>query len=398
MRAKLFLISALALTLLSAIRYEPTRQTSVVIDTINASHTFGRQMIFNLSAHSDTDITAAALLMRTSDSDRTDIFQAKVTPGKLIKAQVTRDLQSQPISPFSTVTYTWRLTDSTGKVFTSPEQKYVYDDNRFNWQTTSRGAIVAHWYVGDLNFGQYIADVSFQALEKVSRGLNAPRPAKVDIYVYTNVNDLQSGLQLGGRTWVSGHADPQLGVVMVIASPDLFGRTSLERDIPHELGHVMIYQLTLAGYDHMPVWLDEGLAVNAELQPRPEFAVALQEAVRNNALIPFSALCASFSLDPNKALLSYAESASLTRYISDRWGSAKVKSLLESYRDGATCEGGVQRELNLSLPELQAEWQKNVLNANPLNTFLQNAAPAFCVFAPLALIIAMLIFVPKRKS
>ena len=61
-----------------------------------------------------------------------------------------------------------------------------------------------------------------------------------------------------GRTWVSGHADPKIGVIMVTASPDLIGRADLERDVPHEIAHIMVYQATRAGYDRMPVWLDEG--------------------------------------------------------------------------------------------------------------------------------------------
>ncbi|MBI5292553.1 MAG: hypothetical protein HY872_11815, partial [Chloroflexi bacterium] len=362
------------------------------------AHTFGGQMIFILDAHANANITGAALLTRIGDGARTDVVDADFTSGPTIEARVTRDLQAQPISPFAPVIYSWRLTDSAGHTLTTPEQTYVYEDNRFTWQTAGRGAIVAHWYSGTLAFGQAVADTGYQALGRVSRFIGATPPARVDVYVYATLNDLQSGLRLGGREWVGGHADPALGVVLVAASPDPSGISGLDRDLPHELAHVMIYQAVGPGYDKMPVWLDEGLAVNSELQPQAQYALALDEAAGKNALMKLDTLCSSFGVDSGQALLAYGQSQSVVRYILDRWGSRAVADLLAAYRDGATCEGGVQRVLNVTLPELQADWQRDVLEASPLSNFLRGLGPALLVFGLPALVIAALIFVPKKKG
>ncbi|MBI4631174.1 MAG: hypothetical protein HY740_05565 [Chloroflexi bacterium] len=71
--------------------------------------------------------------------------------------------------------------------------------------------------------------------------------------------------------------------------------------------------------------------------------------------------------------------------------------MLNAYRDGATCEGGVQQELKVSLIDLQTDWQREVLNSNPLLDFWRNAVPGLVIFVPVALIIALFIFVPKQK-
>lgn len=376
----------------------PVQQAAIVVDNAVVAHTFGGQMIFILDAHANANITGAALLTRIGDGARTDVVDADFTPGPTIEARVTRDLQAQPISPFAPVIYSWRLTDSAGHTLTTPEQTYVYEDNRFTWQTAGRGAIVAHWYSGTLAFGQAVADTGYQALGRVSRFIGATPPARVDVYVYATLNDLQSGLRLGGREWVGGHADPALGVVLVAASPDPSGISGLDRDLPHELAHVMIYQAVGPGYDKMPVWLDEGLAVNSELQPQAQYALALDEAAGKNALMKLDTLCSSFGVDSGQALLAYGQSQSVVRYILDRWGSRAVADLLAAYRDGATCEGGVQRVLNVTLPELQADWQRDVLEASPLSNFLRGLGPALLVFGLPALVIAALIFVPKKKG
>ena len=153
MRAKFFLLSLVIFFLLTALSPQPSAesliinlqspipnlqphyaslrgqaspilQSSLTFESFSVTHTFGAQITFSVTAKSDADVTAAAVLMRTSDSDRTEVIQASVTPGKDFKAQVTRELQAQPIPPFTTITYSWRLTDSQGRTFTSSDQKH----------------------------------------------------------------------------------------------------------------------------------------------------------------------------------------------------------------------------------------------------------------------------------
>lgn len=383
----------------SATRFRPSasgnQQSTIVVDSSSVTHTFGGQMTFSLAAHSDADVTGVALLMRVGADSRTDVLEAEFTPGPRIETRVTRDLQARPIPPFATVVYSWRLTDSAGQTLTTPEQAYLYEDNRFSWQSVVRGPVHAHWHSGDFAFGQSVADIAYDALDRASRLMDAAQPETVDIYVYEKLGDLQSGLSLGGRKWVAGHADPSLGVVLVYSSPDPIGLLELENTLSHELTHVMVYQIVGPGYNRMPVWLDEGLAMNDELRPDPAYADILAQATKSKALLPLETLCGSFS--DAQYMLSYAQSASVVRYIRDHWGPGAIRDLLAAYRDGASCQGGVQRVLNVSLAELQADWESEVLRASPSTNFLRSIVPYLLVFGPVAIILAALLFVPKRK-
>jgi hypothetical protein len=336
--------------------------------------------------------------MRTGIDSRTDVLPSQFTSGTTIEAQAGRDLQSQPIPPFANITYSWRLTDANGDTFTTPEQVFRYEDNRFIWETASRGPIHTYWHAGDLAFGQAVADIGYDAITRVSRLMNITPPDNLDIYIYENVADLQSGLSLGGRTWVGGHADPTLGVVMVYGAPDQFELVRLESDLAHELSHVLVYQIVGPGYTTMPVWLDEGIATTAELQPDPNYADALNTAVNNNSLIPLDSLCGSFGVDGSRVILAYSQSVSVVRYIQDRWGPAAIRDLLYAYRDGASCQGGVQRVLNLSLAELQTDWERDVLRSSPINNLVRQLIPYLIIFGPITLIISLVIFVPRPHT
>jgi len=383
--------------LLVALARPVLAQTKIAVEEMKVDYTFGGQMTFSLAAHSDIEITSANLLVRVGDG-RNTVSEVVITPPSLrVELRSMRDLQSDNIPPFAEVIYSWRLINANGQQLATSEQTFIYEDNRFEWQTTERLPVIAHWYQGDLAFGQAVADMGYQALNRAARFINAQPPSQVHVYAYATREDLQAGLRLGARDLVNGHADPALGVVLVHSAPTEESLLELENLLPHEMAHVMVYQAVGPGYTRMPVWLDEGLAVNNEVQPSAEYTLLLNQAVQSDALLPLNSLCGAFSFDPSRFFLSYAQSKSIVRYILDRWGPEALETLLKAYRDGATCEGGVQRVLNLSLIELQTEWERDVLRASPLTKFFQEGIPAMAVFILPALIIALFLFMPRRK-
>jgi hypothetical protein len=76
--------------------------------------------------------------------------------------------------------------------------------------------------------------------------------------------------------------------------------------------------------------------------------------------MPLESLCAAFPDDKSGAVQAYAQSASVVRYLQNRYGNQRLRDLLMSYGDGADCNGGVQRVLGLSLSELEARWLASV--------------------------------------
>lgn len=377
------LLAVLLATTSGAVR----AQTGTTVD-----YTFGKQVSFARSLTTATPVRAAELVIRALPNGPSVVLPAAVTTsaGSGQELRATHDLTAQPLPPFAEIEFYWVLTPETGSAVELGPETFVYDDNRFTWRTAARGAARVHWYAGDLEFGQAAADVAVAALQSIAQQLQADTPARLEVYVYASASDLQLGLQLGGRDWVAGHADPELGVVLATISPGAEQLLTMRRVIPHEIAHILIYRITGSGYTNVPGWLNEGIAVASENDRNPVYLQVLTAAAESDAILPFQQLCGSFPVSGDDAVLAYAQSGSLVDFISSQYGTAAIQTLLAAYADGATCKSGVQRALPTDLPGLQAAWERTQLNRSALASILRFALPAALIFLLPALSLAVL--------
>ena len=150
------------------------------------------------------------------------------------------------------------------KSFDSPHYFFQYDDNRYPWQTMEGNGLRLHWYAGDVSFGQAALDAAQSGYQAIQNLIPVPAGDPIDIYIYASSADVQDTLNLGGSAWVSGHANPDLGVVLVSIAPGENQSIEMEQQIPHELAHVLLYRLTGSAYANLPNWLTEGIASQVE--------------------------------------------------------------------------------------------------------------------------------------
>ena len=262
-------------------------------------------------------------------------------------------------------------------------------DDRFNWQTLESGPLKVHWYQGDASFGQAALDTAQAGLESIARLILPNLEEPVEIFIYANADDLRGALTSGNENWIAGHADPTLGVVMVVIEPGAEQRITMEQRIPHELMHIMLYRSVGVGYNNIPAWLSEGMATLAEIYPNADYDGVLAEAATNNGLIPLKELCISFPSDAGQAFLAYAESRSFTDYLYDTYGSTGLQNLVRFYADGVDCDHGTERAFGVSLSGLEADWRSSELGQNAFLYAFQDNSP-YLVLLCLVLIIPLI--------
>ncbi|HEX2696107.1 MAG TPA: peptidase MA family metallohydrolase, partial [Anaerolineales bacterium] len=303
----------------------PQAPPALDVSGITISYDFGKQITFSARLASPIPITQATISFRDANEANTRVEPLTLNPDGSTTYQY--DASQNVIPPFAIVLFSYQATLADGETVTSGLFNFKYEDNRFTWKSLSDGPIGVHWAEGDDAFGHAALDAARAGLEKIEQTVTVSLDAPLDIYIYPTANDLQSALTLGGKQWIAGHADPSLGVVMVSVAPGDTQAIELQRQVPHELAHVMLYRSLGTGYSHLPAWLNEGIASTAELYPNPDYVQALKAAGASDSLIPFPDLCASFPADSGRAFLAYAESESFVRYLRDTYGNTGLVAL-----------------------------------------------------------------------
>ncbi len=371
------MIVFLSLIVVSFIFTPVNAQSAVTLSNPKVDYIFGQRVTFNLQVSDTQQVSDAILFFRADGELNTHAERANITPEGI---NYTHNMSAGPLRPFAQVNFWARLTLKDGSVIESGQYFFAYTDNRFAWQEITGPQLLVHWYESDASFGQQALDVSTAALIRINQYLPVSPARPIHIYIYANPADLTSALELNGQSWAGGHTSPDLRVIVVSIPAGAEQGLQMDRKIPHELGHALLYEYTGVGYDRLPVWLREGFSSIIETSPNPDEALAIQTAVEKNNLIPMAELCNAFPPDASRAFLAYAQSASFTQYLLNKFGNTGLQALTGAYAKGLDCEQGAIQVFGKSLSELEAEWRNTVLGENQLATGLYNLMPYIVLF------------------
>jgi len=343
----------------TTIGLQPTNRVQAGIPVVeaNVQFTFGRQIDFTAQVTADLPVKDAVIFVQSQGENHTIVETAYVAPPGEIK--YSQDLSTRPLRAFANIDYWFKVGFEDGTTFTSDHFTFFYVDNRFLWQTLESKPFRLHWYQGDIAFAQGVLDVAKAGQAHIQEILPLPAPSEVNLYVYASMEEMQTTLRLAGQIWVAGHADPDLRIIVAAIPAGPEQHLITEQRIPHELMHIMLYQVMGNSYTNLPAWLNEGLASMAELSFNPDYNISLEDAIREDRLIAIQSLCSKFPVDAAGASLSYAESALFTFYLYRTFGTSGLETLVANYANGMGCDESVQSALGKPLTELQAQWIKD---------------------------------------
>ncbi len=381
-RLLLAILTALSLTtaLLLAAAWQPgaAQSSQVEVTDMQAAYEFGVSITFTARLVSDQPVETAVLFFQAQNDTHTTLGLGSLVPQPDGSTQLSyvHKMESYNLRAFSDIDYRWEIKLKGGQVYESPSTRFFYRDNRFAWDSLDEGEhFRVYWYEGDQVFGQAVLDTAQQGLLQIQSLLPMPAPSGLALYVYADSNAMQAALHPSSADWVAGHADPDLGVIVVSLPPGPDQKLLTQQRVPHELMHILLYQATDLGYNNLPTWLNEGLASLAELYPNSDYRLLLDDAVQREALISMSSLCQTFPRDASGAILAYAQSASFVQYLHDMYGVSGLQSLLAAYANGLDCERGAQKALGRSLTQLERDWRRDALAEDTTATVANNLLP-----------------------
>jgi hypothetical protein len=384
---------ALILTLISA----PQAAAAQQIENSQVTYTFAGQVILQAEIITDSPIEEVLVFMRNVGETNTLVGDAIVKQGV---ATYTHDLTELPLRAFSNVEYWYAVKTQDNDLQNSQIFTFFYEDNRFDWQILEDSPFRVHWYEGDIKFAQSVLDAAQSGLDKSKSILNLVTPDQIDIYVYASGLEMQSTFRLAGLDWIAGHADPDLNVMVVSLPPGPDQRLETDRQIPHELTHILMYQTIQTGYDHQPLWFKEGLASINELRPNPDYYIILNSAIEKDGLIPITELCNNFPTDASGIYLAYAQADSFTRYLHRQYGSPGLQALFHNYSTGMDCERGLELALGETLKQSESQWIVDISGMTTTESAVNNILPwAFLLIIVLGMPALLSIgYLNRRKS
>ena len=126
----------------------------------------------------------------------------------------------------------------------------------------------------------------------------------------------------------------------------------------HELAHVITLHLS---NNRVPRWVTEGISVWEERRARPEWGyemeVAFAHAIGQKRVLPIETLNEGFS-DPRMISLAYHQASIVMEHLSDRFGQAALKTLLQAYGRGLETDAAFKEAFNVTIADVQASFDK----------------------------------------
>ncbi len=379
------LLCSLMLLPISSVRAQSEEQ----VTKVQLDYQFGSSIHLTAQIQHEDDYSSILLILQP---DGQSSRQINIEPEADGSISVNYDLTLDPLRPFARVYYWFELTALDGSSITTPSYWFDYLDDRYQWVSVKTDLFQLNWVDGADSFGQKVLEIAAEGLKAATHLLPLTPNFPIRIYVYPDVDSLQQALTLTGQPWTAGHASPDIGVLLVSNGSQSTELIEMERQIPHELMHVLEYNQAGASYSVIPAWLNEGLATSVELYPDPDLQRILNDAQRNASLLSMSSLCDGFPQDAKTAQLAYAQSGSFVNYLNGRFGSQIFTKLIENAASGQTCENAVNSSANVPLNQLEKDWIATTFTvATPLNFGILAV-----IFSVAVLLVVLLIVLLRR--
>lgn len=337
---------------------------AITITSETQSDTYPSQMTFQVQASDNAGTISGAQLEIAVPQINVDhqITVPVPQPGATVSLTYRYDPSSDYLPPFTLVTYHWTLSDNAQHSLTGTDQHFDFVDTRFSWRHLTQGELSVYWYNQNTAYGQNILNTASQEATSIEHDLNGTLTAPVRVLVYATAQDLRGGLPPNAPNWAGGVALIQFDEALIVVGDAQY---PLQRDLPHELTHLIFHEIAGLDCGGCPLWFDEGMAVYHQIYHEPELQATFNDAVRRKALLPFNSIVDQFPQDSNQAELAYAQSWNFIKYLYSTYTQPKVAQLVDALKTTPFADA-FQQAFGRSVAQMEDQWRVS-LGLQPIN-------------------------------
>lgn len=331
-------------------------QTSITISKNEVDASFPSSIHFTLHASAASEIDDVRLRYIVEQDSFVPIVAEAIPqfePGQSVEASYEWDMRKAGGLPPGAVIEFWWTLETGGEATTTEPSRFVFSDDRYEWQGLESGKLNLYWYSGGVEFAQKLLVEAEEALLRLEEDTGVKLIQQVHIYIYESAQDMQQGMvfpsELAGGLAYPWQNTIALGINQVNFE---WGVDALA----HELAHLINYQMSRNPYNSIPTWLDEGIAMYASGELDSVYHFYLSEAVASDTLLSVRSLASPFSTQRDRFYLSYAQSYSLVQFLSLAYGPDKMAELLGCFQEGCTADEALQKVYGFDSDGLNSLW------------------------------------------
>jgi hypothetical protein len=324
-----------------------------------AASRFPNGVSFTLFTASNADITAVRLRYRILPDSANISGRPMCTTGMVVNCSLTVGGSAQAfLVPGVDIVYSWEIEDAAGGRLETPQERITYEDDRFQWLSTTEGVVTAYYYSGTDESNLSLLRTANETINRIGTLVGTRVDFPVKLWIYATANDMRPAILSARRISPNANNPTTLGEV-VYSDTALVSRDTQALDIVrHEVTHIVMRQAFKGALTDPPAWLDEGLAVYSQNNLLPDEVQALELAIRRNRVLSITTLTSN-TLTQTDTSLFYAQSWATVKYLIDTHGPEKFARFLAALRNETT-NNAMRQVYSFDQSGLEDEWRKAV--------------------------------------
>ena len=360
---------ALALVVMAGSSFAVADEGSIRVGVATAESQFPDGIVFRLHAESADIIDEIRVFIKKADqSGRSSYRSIDVEPAETVEGETLLPASSSGdyFPPGTKISYYFEVRDKAGSLVRTEETDFVYEDNRFQWQTVSDGLITVYYYSDYVEErARIILDAAKQTMDRMVTVLGIEPTDPLRIVTYNNYRHMVTALPFRSAAasqdlQAQGMAFTDERVLLVHGfDPTVTGTTS------HEFTHLLVAEAAGGTSSAIPAWLNEGLAEYGNIDKTDEYDAALRYGIYTRRIKPLRYL-QTFSGEAEDIIIAYGQGKSVVSFMVGRWGEEKISELFAAVVETNDIDMALVRVYGLDQHGIDTEWRLSLgLNALP---------------------------------
>jgi len=233
-----------------------------------------------------------------------------------------------------------------------------------------------------------------QAVPEIAPLLGARDLSPIRAYVYPDRDSFRRAANLPRRSTIAGLATFP-GEVIHIDGTGLLA--SIEKVVPHEVGHVLVARALGPALPALPRWTNEGIAEYVAGERASQVDPVALRAIGRGSALDIAELDAAFHSGGQRTALAYAQSASLVNFLVAERGEEIIADLLRTLRETRSFDAALDQATGRRLPELESAWRRSLARRWRWPLLFQSGAPVLALMLLLFLAGLVRHFLRRRR-